>query len=76
MFLGEAHHCESHHGERITTIFAGILHPACTTEIELYNTDELVNFSVCLICLTVGTLIANYWINVSQRFHHTGRKSF
>ncbi len=78
MRLWEAHHRESHHGERINTAYAEILHPAqsseliwgpCVRKIELFNSDEPGNFSVCLICLTAGTLIANDSINKSQHCH-------
>lgn len=42
---------------------------SCVWKTELFNNDELGNFSAGLIRLTAGTLIANDSMNKSQRFH-------
>lgn len=44
MRLWEAHHCESHHGERINTAFAEILHPTQSSELILVPVYERLNF--------------------------------
>lgn len=79
MRLGEAHHCESHHGERINSVPAEALHPAehrGSRAQQDFDSEELGNFSAGLVCLTVGTLMANGSIIRSQHGRCKSRISF
>lgn len=67
--LGEAHHCESHHTERINSL----CRDAASSQLMLDLVHERLNFSTLMswetlefVCLTAGTLIAKDLINKSQ----------
>lgn len=74
MRLGEVHHHESQHGERINIVFAGVLCSSCIPRVHFSLHEkfsfERRNSTVCIICLGAETQTAKDLINKSQCCHH------